>query len=106
MNPSPQPSPRSLTPLPPIPTLPPPAPTYAVLDGPTPSPPPPYSLELDNSQLVGKTLKSPEYESIDLPRKAALLRQDATQTSVDSAGYAEVKEDGRDSSQLEEAETQ
>ena len=105
MRPSPQPSPqpttRSRTPLPPPPTQPPPPPgltvqpAYAVLTGPTPSPPPPYNMELELSKQPNKQngLPSPEYASIDQQsKKAALLRQNATQTSVDSSGYATVEE--------------
>ena len=87
---------RTHTPLPPPPTRPPPPPnglsieqpTYATLDGPTPSPPPPYSLDLHSSRPppLG-SLQSPQYESIDgQERKAALLRQNATESNMDSAG--------------------
>ena len=87
------------TPLPPPPTHPPPPPgglsvqqpTYAILDGPSPSPPPPYSLDLQHRPPPLGNLPSPEYESIDgQERKAALIRQSATETSVDTAGYSRV----------------
>lgn len=78
---SPLPTPRSQTPLPPIPGLR-PQPLYSVLDGPSPSPPPPYSIELDQQKTARNTLQSPEYESIDGFSKTGLPRQNAIDGGV------------------------
>ena len=78
---SPLPTPRSQTPLPPIPSLR-PQPLYSVLDGPSPSPPPPYSIELDQQKTARNTLQSPEYESIDGFSKTDLPRQNANYGGV------------------------
>ena len=50
-------------------------------------------LELSKQPNKQNGLPSPEYASIDQQsKKAALLRQNATQTSVDSSGYAKLEE--------------
>lgn len=92
---SPLPTPRSQTPLPPIPSLC-PQPLYSVLDGPSPSPPPPYSIELDQQKQERKTLQSPEYESIDGFSKSGLPRQNAVDSGVDCGKSGMV--DGREGS--------
>ena len=75
---SPLPTPHSQTPLPPIPSLR-PQPLYSVL---SPSPPPPYSIELDQQKTARNTLQSPEYESIDGFSKTDLPRQNAIDGGV------------------------